>query len=87
MWARNLRKVIKNCYTHHKSDFLLEFSKRLMICSAQDGSVIIKEHDNGTRSMLSANTNKLLVTFKSENQVMQGRNLVVQNWISSGICC
>ena len=49
--------------------FLIEFSTRLMLCTAEEGSVTVKVNNNGTRSMISTNTKKLLVTFKSENQV------------------
>ena len=66
-WSRNLRKIITAVYDHYESQFLLDFSKRLMVCFSQD-MVDIKENDNGTRSMVSQNK-KLLVTFKSENMV------------------
>jgi hypothetical protein len=42
-----------------------------MACSTNEGSVIMEEEEDGNRSMKSANNNKLLVTFKAENQVIE----------------
>ena len=65
-----MRKAIRNCYAHYKSEFLIDFSERLMKCSQQPGSVIlIENNNNGTRSMKTADHQKLLVTFKALNQV------------------
>ena len=68
LWSRNIRRIIGNCYEHYQSEFLLEFSQRLEVISARDGSIIIKDNGNGTRSMISAANQKLLVIFRSENQ-------------------
>ena len=78
-WSRNLRKIITAVYDHYESQFLLDFSKRLMVCFSQD-MVDIKENDNGTRSMVSQNK-KLLVTFKSENMVRH--TLLFTNYTSN----
>ena len=67
MRSRNLRKIITAVYEHYESQFLLDFSKRLMLCFTQQ-IIDIKENGNGTRSMISQNK-KLLVTFKEENMV------------------
>ena len=65
-----MRKAIRNCYAHYKSEFLIDFSERLMKCSQQPGSVIlIENNNNGTRSMKTADHKKILVTFKALNQV------------------
>ena len=65
-----MRNIIERCYMHYESTFLLEFSKRLMQCSVKPGSVTLVENDDGTRSMFSAISKKLLVTYKKENQVI-----------------
>ena len=67
MRSRNLRKIITAVYEHYESQFLLDFSKRLMLCCTQQ-LIDIKENNNGTRSMISQNK-KILVTFKEENMV------------------
>ena len=65
-----LRKVIQKCYVYHDSDFLLDFSRRLMdVAQQNNGKVTIVDNGDGTRSMKSVVSEKLLVTFKSENQV------------------
>ncbi len=66
-----LRKVIQKCYVYHNSDFLLDFSRRLMdVVQQNNGKVTIVDNGDGTRSMKSVVSEKLLVTFKSENQVI-----------------
>ena len=63
-----MRKLIHKCYIHHKSAFLLEFSRKLMIAAQDANKIKVIDNGDGTRSMRSAVTNKLLVTFRSENQ-------------------
>ena len=46
-----------------------------MVCTEGIGTINIEDNGDGTRSMRSSNNQKLLVTFRSENQV--GCNLIV----------
>lgn len=68
MWSSIMRKLIQKCYLHHKSGFLLEFSRKLMVAAQDTNKIKVIDNGDGTRSMRSAVTNKLLVTFRSENQ-------------------
>lgn len=63
-----MRKLIQKCYDHHSSGFLLEFSRKLMIATQDSGKIKVLDNGDGTKSMRSASTDKLLVTFRSENQ-------------------
>ena len=63
-----MRKLIQKCYLHHKSGFLLEFSRKLMVAAQDTNKIKVIDNGDGTRSMRSAVTHKLLVTFRSENQ-------------------
>ena len=40
-----------------------------MVCTEGIGTINIEDNGDGTRSMRSSNNQKLLVTFRSENQV------------------
>ena len=40
-----------------------------MVCTEGVATINIEDNGDGTRSMRSANNQKLLVTFRSENQV------------------
>ena len=65
-----LRRVIQDCYKYHHSDFLIDFSRQLMTLKAKGGDkIVIVDNGDGTRSMKNIVINKLLVTFKAENQV------------------
>ena len=68
MWSSIMRKLIQKCYLHHKSGFLLEFSRKLMVAAQDTNKIKVIDNGDGTRSMRSAVTHKLLVTFRSENQ-------------------
>lgn len=68
MWSSIIRKLIQKCYGHHKSAFLLEFSRKLMIATQDTNKIKVIDNGDGTRSMRGAVTDKLLVTFRSENQ-------------------
>ena len=68
MWSSVLRKLILKCYEHHSSSFLLEFSRKLMIATQDSNKIKVLDNGDGTRSMRSAVSDKLLVTFRSENQ-------------------
>ena len=68
MWSSVLRKLILKCYEHHNSSFLLEFSRKLMIATQDSNKIKVLDNGDGTRSMRSAVSDKLLVTFRSENQ-------------------
>ena len=63
-----VRRLIQTCYSHHQSAFLLEFSRKLMLATQDTNKIKTIDNGDGTRSMRSAVTNKLLVTFRSENQ-------------------
>jgi len=67
-WSCKLRALIRRCYKHHEASFLLEFSRRLMICTQKMAKINTIDNGDGTRSMRTANTDKLLVTFRAENQ-------------------
>ena len=63
-----MRKLIHKCYDHHNASFLLEFSRKLMIATQDSNKIKVIDNGDGTRSMRSAVSDKLLVTFRSENQ-------------------
>ena len=63
-----MRKLIHKCYDHHSAGFLLEFSRKLMIATQDSNKIKVIDNGDGTRSMRSALSDKLLVTFRSENQ-------------------
>ena len=63
-----MRKLIQKCYDHHSAGFLLEFSRKLMIATQDSNKIKVIDNGDGTRSMRSALSDKLLVTFRSENQ-------------------
>jgi len=67
-WSIKLRGIIKSAYRHHGASFLLEFSRRLMVCTQRLGKINTVDNGDGTRSMRTASTSKLLVTFRAENQ-------------------
>jgi hypothetical protein len=70
MWSCMLRKAIQKCYQFHNSDFLIDFSRQLMNCVLQNGEkIVVVDNGDGTRSMKNDQIGKLLVTFRSENQV------------------
>ena len=66
MWSSIMRKLIQKCYLHHKSGFLLEFSRKLMVAAQDTNKIKVIDNGDGTRSMRSAVTNKLLVTFLAD---------------------
>jgi len=68
MWSSVMRKLIHKCYDHHGAGFLLEFSRKLMIATQDSNKIKVIDNGDGTRSMRSAVSDKLLVTFRSENQ-------------------
>lgn len=68
MWSSVMRKLIQRCYDHHGSTFLLEFSRKLMVATQDSNKIKVIDNGDGTRSMRSAASDKLLVTFRSENQ-------------------
>ena len=63
-----MRKLIQKCYDQHSSAFLLEFSRKLMLATQDSNKIKVIDNGDGTRSMRSAASDKLLVTFRSENQ-------------------
>lgn len=68
MWSSVMRKLIHKCYDHHNASFLLEFSRKLMMATQDSNKIKVIDNGDGTRSMRSAVSDKLLVTFRSENQ-------------------
>ena len=67
-WSRILRALIRKCYDHCNASFLIEFSRRLMLCMERIGKIYTEDNGDGTRSMRTASSQKLLVTFRAENQ-------------------
>ncbi len=68
MWSSVMRKLIQKCYDHHNAAFLLEFSRKLMLATQDSNKIKVIDNGDGTKSMRSAASDKLLVTFRSENQ-------------------
>ena len=67
-WSSRLRSLIRKCYDHANATFLIEFSRRLMLCMEKIGKIYTEDNGDGTRSMRTASSQKLLVTFRAENQ-------------------
>lgn len=68
LWSSSMRKLIQKCYSFHNASFLIEFSRKLMLCTTETNKIYVIDNGDGTRSMKSWPSNKLLVTFRSENQ-------------------
>ena len=78
-----MRKLIHKCYDHHNASFLLEFSRKLMIATQDSNKIKVIDNGDGTRSMRSAVSDKLLVTFRSENQDYDKKQPVIhpKTWV------
>lgn len=69
-WSNLIRRLIRTCYQHHNSEYLLDFSQRLMNHMEGIRDVTTVNNANGTRTLISCKKNKPLVTYRSENQVL-----------------
>merc|ERR1712008_370408 len=68
MWSLVMKKLIHKCYDRHNESFLLEFSRKLMIATQDSNKIKVIDNGDGTRSMRTTDSDKLLVNFRSENQ-------------------
>ena len=64
LWSASLRKIIRCCYAHHKSSYLLEFSGRLMEYVNSIDNYVFLDNGDGTRTLKNTRNGKLMVTFR-----------------------
>lgn len=64
-WVSQLRDIIKLCYKHHCSDFLLKFCEEL--AKNSPSSLLYVNNCDSTTSLYLKKTRRLLVTFRNEN--------------------
>lgn len=63
-----LRDAIKRCYKYHNCSCLIDFSRRVIAYTGGVYNIEVVDNMNGTRSLIKKPDNKLLVTFRAENQ-------------------
>lgn len=63
----NLKKLVFQCYTYHKSEYLLRFCSYLAQYPRE--KIYYVNNWDLTTSLYHKNTGKLLATFRNENMV------------------
>lgn len=66
-WPAILKSLVCRCYSYHGCDFMLQFSEALSQCAVS--SLRFVDGRDGTTSLYSKVTGKLLVTFRNENML------------------
>lgn len=62
-----LRKIVEDCYDHHKQPFLLKYSSQLS--ENEPANLRYTKDTDTTTSLFSRKPKKLLLTFRNENMV------------------
>lgn len=66
-WRNVLVQILKDCYSFHKSEFLLTFCDEISMHKKEELRFV--NNYNSTTSLFHRTTKKLLVTFRNENMV------------------
>lgn len=67
-WFSKMKEIVAICYHFHKSVFLLRFCENLS--KYQTELLRFYNNHNSTTSLFDRSSNKLLVTFRNENMVI-----------------
>ncbi|KAL5280375.1 hypothetical protein ACFFRR_004390 [Megaselia abdita] len=88
-WLETMKGIVLRCYSHHQSEFLINFCKDLTVYD--HASLRFINNFNSTTSLFERRSNRLLVTFRNENmsydQPQKTRKCLLQksNRMSSGM--